>query len=134
MLKRSPMSRRTVDTGPDKKTRKAVAERSGGYCEMRLPGCSGKAVEIAHRVKRGQGGRHGAARVENNALPNLLHACHGCHAWTHAHPTDAGQLGLMLQEHQDPSVESVCYRGREWLWLTTDGYLSDDAPTPVGVA
>ena len=86
-------------------TRKGLGVRSQGDCEMALPGCTGAATEVSHRIKRGAGGRHGTAAELSNRLSNLLHACHTCHRWCHDRPAEAYDLGLILREHQDPLRE-----------------------------
>lgn len=68
------------------------------------------------------GGRKGAAKVAHDVLSNILHACRPCHSLTHANPTDAYDLGLMLREWQDPTAEPVLYRG-ERRWLTDGGMV-----------
>lgn len=107
-MKRTPMKTRVRPTPLD---RDALTRRSGGWCEMQLTGCEGRAYEAAHRIKRGMGGRKGEARVRNNTLSNVLHACHTCHAWCHARPEEAYELGLMLREGQDPLTEPAVRRG-----------------------
>lgn len=121
MLRSSSLRRKS--NGPGPKQRQTLVERSSGDCEMRLYGCFGRATEAAHRIKRGAGGRHGEALEENNRLSNLLHACRSCHAWTHASPNEAYDLGLMLREHQDPSQEPVAYQNAGWVLLDDLGGL-----------
>lgn len=66
-----------------------VHERSGGWCEMRLPAvCDGRAQHVHHRRTRKRGG--------DNSLINLLDACFNCHNWTHDHPLQAEELGFLL--------------------------------------
>lgn len=48
-----------------------VAARSGGWCEIQLPGCFRRAVDWHHRLRNGQGGLWQAS--------NGLHACRRCH-------------------------------------------------------
>jgi hypothetical protein len=129
------MSRTYRPTGPDVRTRANLRARSGGYCEMNLAGCTGRATEVAHRIKRGAGGRHGEALERSNRLSNLIHACSDCHAWTHARPTEAYQLGLMLREHQNPADEPMPYRNEGWVLLTDDGGMwPAEHPPERGVA
>jgi hypothetical protein len=124
MLRRSPLRRRTpllarlrpaVTTG----VRAALVDRSAGVCEMALPGCTTWATDAAHRVSRKAGGRRGAAKTHADALSNVLHACRVCHAWCHARPVEAYELGMALREWHNPLAEPVMYRGRL-------SYLSDD--------
>lgn len=91
--------------------RKSLAERSGGQCEAQLPGCSGPATDPHHRITRKDGGRHGEAKERSDRMSALLHLCRPCHRWVHRFPAKACDLGLLLKEHQVPSMELVAYRG-----------------------
>lgn len=103
------------------KVRNALHARSGGVCEMAQPGCTGVATEAAHRLKRGMGGRKGAALAAHDVLSNLLHLDHFCHQrLCHSRPSEAYATGWMLREGQSPTVERVLYRG-VWRWLSDDG-------------
>lgn len=58
----------------------ALAKRSGGMCEDRLPNgtrCGEKAVDGHHIKPLSQGGA--------NALHNLIHLCEHCHEKRHRH-------------------------------------------------
>jgi hypothetical protein len=99
--------------------RQAVETRSGGVCEIARVDCLGVATQVHHRVRRGGGGRHGAALVVSDQLANLLHACAICHGWAHEHPAAAREEGWLLKRHQVPALEPVLYRG-------VLCYLSDD--------
>jgi hypothetical protein len=91
--------------------RKTLAERSGGVCEARLDGCSGRAIDPHHRVIRQRGGRQAEAKERSDQLSGLLHLCRFCHDWVHDHPEKARQIGLLLRQHQIPAQELVAYRG-----------------------
>ena len=54
-----------------KKAREAVLERSRGYCEAGLPGCTIMGQEVHHKKLRSRGG--------SNKPVNLLLVCHFCH-------------------------------------------------------
>lgn len=69
-------------------TKQQVRDRSGGVCEVRVPGCHGKAVQMHHKKRRSQGGAH--------SPDNLLHVCGRCHTWIHQHVADAKQHGWIL--------------------------------------
>lgn len=129
-----PMKRARWTPAVPAKVRAGLAARSGGRCEMTLPGCTGTATDPAHRLKQGMGGRQGAAKVEHDRLSNLLHACRTCHARTHSNPADAYRLGLMLREGQAPEQVPVAYRGRMVL-LDNDGGITpiSTLPAPAGV-
>lgn len=104
--------------------RAALKARSGGVCEMALNGCSVVATDPAHRIGRGAGGRFGEAKVENDRLSNLLHACRVCHDWTHARDAEANEMGLRLKNGCIPPQEAVLYRG-VLSYLTDDGRVLD---------
>jgi hypothetical protein len=126
------MKTRSRSTGPSPEARELLAARSGGWCEIRLSGCTGAATEVAHRKGRKMGGRRGLMRDESNRLSNLIHACHTCHAWTHARPTEALDLGLMVREHDDPRWIPVAYQSGMWAHLLDDGTvweLVTDSPS-----
>lgn len=112
------------------KVKKAVRERAsdggwtGAWCEIQLIGCQGLGVDPAHRIGQKRGGRHGEAYEENNRLSNVLWACRACHDWCHDRPEEAGDMGLVLKEHQDPLAEPVLYRG-DLRYLTDDGRVLD---------
>lgn len=122
-----PTKRPRVQPAVPPKVRAALATRSGGLCEMALPGCALTATDPAHRLKTGAGGRHGAAKLAHDVLSNLTHACRPCHSWTHAEPARARLLGLMLREGDNPLTEWVLYRGVR-SWLTDDGAVLASPP------
>ncbi len=107
----------------EKESRRIVAERSMGMCELALPGvCEGRSAGVHHRVKRGQGGPWAPA--------NLLAACGsgttGCHGWAEAHPTQANEVGISLWSTQDYLAVPVVMRWMNevstWL-LDNEGML-----------
>jgi hypothetical protein len=105
-----------------------LAERSGGYCEMGLTGCTGQATDPAHRIGRKAGGR---PNDDLDHLANLIHACRSCHRWTHERPAEAQGLGLMLREGQDPRIEPFAFRNADWRLIDDfGGYAGEwtDAP------
>jgi len=110
-----------------KETSDALAKRSGGWCEIALPGCLGRATDPCHRIKQGVGGRHGEAEVANNSLPNVMHGCRACHVHSHKHSTEAYALGIRLEEGRDPLVEPAAYRGVRSLLLPDGGVVPVDA-------
>lgn len=135
-LRRSPLARSALHaqvaeraTQPKRRTaqpiaakvRRELAARSGGVCEIGAPGCTGQATEAAHRVKRGMGGRKGAALTGHDVLSNLLHVDHHCHhQLCHANPAAAYAAGWMLREHEHPATTPALYRG-VWVLLHDDG-------------
>lgn len=67
----TPARKRPSRAG-ESRARKLVYARSGGWCEIGLPGlCTRKATEWHHRKLKGQGGRWCAG--------NGLHGCSRCH-------------------------------------------------------
>ena len=121
MLTRSPIRRRTplksrVRPAVQPAVLKALAARSDGVCEARLPGCLGTATDPCHRVGQAQGGP--------DTVFNVWHGCRRCHQWCHERPAEACDLGLMLRSWQNPALEPMAYRsqgfallGEEVVWL-----------------
>lgn len=101
---------------PIKGDAKAIVRvRSGGYCEMRLSGCLGRATDFSHRIGRGVGGA--------DTPSNGMDACRICHQWCHANPAEAKDLNLMLESWQDPTVEPVAYQNAGFVRLDNEGGL-----------
>jgi hypothetical protein len=90
-----------------------VRERSGGRCEIGIEGCWGEAVEKSHRIARGMGGRHGAAKKQSDRPSDLLDSCLYCHLLItrYAWRVDAKGNGWVLVDGQEPTAEPVLYRG-----------------------
>jgi hypothetical protein len=105
--------------------RKTLAERSGGVCEIGLPGCVVRAHHAHHRITQKAGGRHGAAKERHDQLSGLLHACWLCHEIVTNPPGSLRVygLGLCLREWQVPSLVPVFYRG-EMSYLSDDGSVA----------
>lgn len=91
--------------------RTVLVARSGGRCEMALPGCLGWGDQVSHRISVKAGGRKGVAAVAHDRPSNTVWACAQCHRWCHQRPGEAYDLGLMLREYQEPVEEPVLYRG-----------------------
>jgi hypothetical protein len=106
--------------------RAALAKRSGGVCEIQLPGLPGRpgctwwATDACHRRTQGMGGRFGEAKEEIDQLSDVLAGCRTCHRHTHDQPAEAMDDGLRLKDCMDPLAEPVLYRG-ELSYLTDDG-------------
>lgn len=89
--------------------RELVYARSGGDCEVRIPGvCLGRATNWHHRRNKSQGGLW---------LPsNGLHLCGsgttGCHGWITHEPSKSYELGWSIRGHQPPADVEVLYRGQ----------------------
>lgn len=120
-LKRSPMKRGRVEAKLTAVQRDALAERSGGQCEIQTLDCRWEATDPCHRVGEGSGGRHGAAAEVNDRLSNLLHGCRECHDWCHRNPLAAQGERWMLRNGSNPLTTPVHYRRTSWRLLRDDG-------------
>jgi hypothetical protein len=102
--------------------RKTLAGRSGGVCEIGLPGCVGQAFQAHHRITQKAGGRRGTAKERHDQLSNVLHGCWLCHEIVTSPPRSLRvyDLGLCLREWQIPSQVPVLYRG-EVVYIADDG-------------
>lgn len=106
--------------------RQLVAKRSGGVCEVAIPGvCLGRGTTMHHRRKPG--------RVWSAA--NLLHLCGsgttGCHGWIEANPKSSREYGWWIFTGDgEPDMVLVFLRahtGSKW-------YLLDDEGSRAGVS
>ncbi len=98
-----------------------LLERSGGWCELGIPGvCLVVGHDVAHRIGEGMGGRHGEAAVQNDRLSNVLWACRACHRYCHDYPATARGHGWMLRNGDNPPAEPVFYCNR-WVLLDDEG-------------
>ena len=64
-------------------TRDRILSRDGYRCQLRFPGCTGRAEAVHHVVHKGMGGRHGLAKIASEADTNLVASCRACHIWEH---------------------------------------------------
>jgi hypothetical protein len=119
---RTRMKRRRWQPAVPVDTSAGLTVRSGGVCEIALPGCAGRATDPSHRITTKVGGRHGQAKLEHDQLSDLMHACRPCHDWIGANPGAAEAAGLVLREGDDPATSPVLYRGRRAL-LGDDGLV-----------
>ena len=94
--------------------RAALIERSGGWCEIARPGCTGAGVDPSHRITQKAGGRHGEAKQRHDRLSNVMWACRACHTWVGLNPAaaKAEQVGWALEEWQNPPDWPALHRGR----------------------
>jgi hypothetical protein len=118
-IRRTPMRSRHRPAVPPA-VRRALAKRSGGECEMRLPGCWVRATDPCHRIGSQNGGRHGEAKVHHDRLSNLVHGCRACHSWCHDNPDQAEAMGLILRQHEVPEETPAVLRC-ELVYLDNDG-------------
>lgn len=108
-LPRVPMKRTRSDKVRDAQAAldavtPALEARSGGRCEVGIPGeCKGKATNRHHRRRRNIN-----ADGKADTLGNLLHLCGsgttGCHGWITAHPRDARRFGWIILTTDDPDL------------------------------
>lgn len=103
-------------------TREAATARSGGVCEVAIPGvCLGRAMNHHHRLPRRMGGTR---RAVVNSLCNVLHLCGtgttGCHGHIETNRAEALENGWLLHANADPASEPAVVRGR-LVWLTEAG-------------
>lgn len=115
LAKRQPRTRRPKNQG-EAQTRKLVAARSGGRCEM----CGlVRAESIHHRRKRSQGGPWTAS--------NCVHVCgdgtRGCHGWAEANPEEAALEGFNLRHGQGPLTTPIQSGLHGRVWLANNGSI-----------
>lgn len=98
--------RKPGEAAAEKNARKVVYGRSGGSCELRIPGvCLGRGTVFSHRLPEGQGGLWIPA--------NGVHACGwgnfgpGCHPWIEQHRTESYANGRLLVDGQDPLTTPI---------------------------
>ena len=109
--------------------RAALVERSGGWCEIARPGCTGAGVDPSHRITQKAGGRHGEAKQRHDRLSNVLWACRACHTWVTGEPKAANEAGWVLREWQNPPDWPALYRGRR-VFLDDLGAVTAAPATP----
>lgn len=79
--------------------RPVVEARSQGWCEVRLPGCTGESAHVHHRKLRKHGG--------GNEPEALLAACLTCHEMLHRHPGASYEAGFLVRSTDDPAAVPV---------------------------
>jgi hypothetical protein len=77
----------------DKEYRKLVKVmlKENDQCEVKLPGCTGKAQGLHHIVKRNK-----KNMCDRN---NLLRACNSCNSYIENHPLEALEMGVSKSKH-----------------------------------
>jgi hypothetical protein len=130
----SGLSSRREPAVPDT-TRRLIERRSGGFCELRLPGCWGEATDAAHRKGQKAGGRFGQAKVAQSQASAVLHSCRHCHDLTTSavQPFLSGYRlqGFLLMENQDPLQVPVLLKHVGRKWLDDAGAYCDEPPSEV---
>ena len=118
--KREPRQRKPKKVG-ESRTRRIVAERSGGVCEL----CGVRPAEsVHHRWKKGQGGPWSPS----NCVATCGDGTRGCHGWIESHPGAAGVLGFHLRPKTHPSKVSISSALHGVVLLIDDGGIS---PVPA---
>lgn len=85
-LRQQSAKRRAENRVRDAVKRRLVAER-GPWCQARLDGCDGLAVD-AHELLA----RSAVGSITDES--NIILVCRSCHDWIGAHPREATALGL----------------------------------------
>jgi hypothetical protein len=134
-------AKRPTQSPEERRAKRLTRTRSGGWCEMRVPGvCLGRARELSHRWAEGQGGLWCAS--------NGLDSCGlaGCHGWLHSNPAEAKRLGWMIaptyriEAGRRVPVPTTEFPAHIWLpgwdearevWLTDDGQILDTSPASL---
>ena len=92
-----PMRQRSAKTAKAdveyRRSCRIVDERSGGMCEVRADGCTGRAEHHHHRKMRSAGVDHSPA--------NILAACSFCHHAAH-HASERYVMGWLLHSWETP--------------------------------
>ncbi len=124
--------KRPKDTGPGTAARGKVRRRSGGGCELGLPGCGRQAHHASHRLGKKAGGRHGEMAVRINQPAWFLDACPHCHGLVTSAKepklTAYRGAGLLLKEGQDARQRPV-----QVSWWPVPVLLDDDGGWTVYV-
>ena len=74
-------------------------QMSGGWCELQLPGCTGRGDGPHHLKKRSQGGGQGGG----HEVDNLRDACSVCNGWVEDNPLEAEALGFVIRRNPTPT-------------------------------
>lgn len=99
LAKRQPRTSKPKNSG-EMATRKLVAARSGGQCEM----CGmARAESVHHRRKRSQGGPWSAT----NCVAVCGDGLRGCHGWIEGHPAMSAAAGFHLCPGDDPAQVAI---------------------------
>ena len=135
-LRRSRLKAKPPRAAVPRDVRAALVKRSGGLCEIQLPGtCRVGASDPHHRITGKAGGRCSQdARLDHDRLADLLYVCRPCHDEVHRMGAGAFCLGWRVHEREDPSELVVLYRG-EPRWLNDlGGVHADPDDSWAGVA
>lgn len=98
--------------------RRIVKERSGGDCEVLIPGVHiGGNPNYQHRKNKGQGGKYSGS----NGLAACGSGTTGCHGYIHAHPAESYANGWSVRSTLDPAEVPVLIRQSFWALLDDEG-------------
>jgi hypothetical protein len=134
-MKRSgPIRYRPTITVDERAARLLVRIRSGGWCEVRLPGvCLGRAANMHHRKNRSQGGRADAANLVDLCGSGTT-GCHGALTDTQGRRAEYEVNGWIVPGYQEPATVPVLIHnattGHDWVLLDDHGDL-EFAPFPT---
>ena len=103
-------------TGPSPAAVDALFRRSHEMCEL----CGWHGEQIHHRKARHMGG---TSDPEINALSNLVHWCHACHAMVESRRAKAYENGWLVHSWDTPREVPFVVAGRP-LMLDDDGGYS----------
>jgi hypothetical protein len=119
---------------PKGKAQRIVRTRSGGWCELRIPGhCLGRGAQFAHRKPEGQGGEY----VPSNGLRLCgLGNVNGCHGYQENNRVEAREKGWLVGSNDDHRKRPVWmwYRGEWGEWLLDDKGTAVPAESNSGEA
>lgn len=116
VLKRHP----GPQSAEEKAGRKLMGKRSGGRCEVAVPGvCIGFAAVWSHRKRRGQSGK-----AEKWCVSNGLHGCGPCELYLTDHGSDPKVRSQGWTIYPSPRIKPhrvPAWRWGEYVWLTPLG-------------
>lgn len=124
-VRRTPFkTKRAVVSRQERSARLLVKRRSGGLCELVLPGCTVWATDWCHRIARGRGGKWTAS--------DGLHGCRSCH-WaitnTNGRRAEYERAGYIVRTGADTATVPVLIGPQRHRVLLTDDGLYDHLPT-----
>lgn len=119
-------AKRPRPSAAEKLARRLVDVRSEGYCELRLPGCAGIAIDFSHRIARGRGGLWTASDGMASCRP-----CHMAITDTNGKRAEYERLGLICRTGADTTQVPVRIHGRGFVLLTDDGQILDIQPSDL---
>ncbi|MFJ4653799.1 HNH endonuclease [Nocardia sp. NPDC088792] len=116
LAKHQPRPPRPKNPG-EAATRKLVAERSGGWCEI----CGVmRAESVHHRRNRSQGGGWSAS----NCVATCGDGTRKCHGWVTVHPGDAAAEGWHMRPGDDPLTVPIISGLHGPVLLADDGSIT----------